>query len=461
MGFWKVTRAPSALVLILAFFAAANALIVIFADSSCHQIDGACARQHDIYASPTARSLLEDGRLGDPTNPDAPWTYRQWPPISGLVMAVALLTNGGQDLYPLVALQVLMLLAMGFLVRGVLSGHSKGLGDVGLAMVIFNPNALAGAHLPANETLCALLLTTSFVLLYRYGLRRTAGLAAACAAVLALSLLVRPTGQFLIPPMPLIFVLAATTGGGATQWRAGLRHGVVALGVTLAVLAPWLAFQVNAGVGPRIAGPSAEQLHMAFNLSYLTAEMPGEGNGPWRQGFQAEQLTELQRTHPDWDALNVVQQDFLRLDHARSYLLSFPFDARTFGIAFAKSTIRFFVSGGEGEIHSLFGMEGNPAANPAAFWSIKVTAIGYALILRVLGLLGLWMLFVRRDWLLLLTCTGMIVYFWLTSLALGKPRFRLMVEPELMILAAFGVVAVLSLLARPRPSLLALSTGPR
>lgn len=365
-------------------------------------------------------------------------------------MAAAMLTNGTNGLYSLVALQVLMLLAMGFLLRGILLDHSAGLGNIGLALVVFNPNALAGAHLPANETLCALLLTISFVLLYRYGLRQSAGLAVACAAAFTLSLLVRPTGQYLVPLFPFIFALAAIAGSGTAFWWTGFRHGMLATFVALGLLAPWLAFQTNAGVGWRIAGPTAEVLLMAFNLSYLTAEMPGEGNGPWRQQFQSEQTAELRRAHPEWDALNQVQQDFLRLDSVQDYFLSFPFDARTFAIAFAKSTLRFFASGGEGEIHSLFGMEGDAAGSPVAFWGIKAIAIVYALALRLLGLVGLCVLLVRREWLLLLLCTAMVAYFWLTSIVLGKPRFRLLVEPELIALAAFGLVALIALVARLR-----------
>src|SRR4051812_45850462 len=109
MGEILVSRHPTsvgALAVILLAFVLVNVAIFSLADPSCYVIDGACFNQHDIYGYPTAKTLLHYGSLIDPSRADAPWTYRQWPPISGMVMAAALFLNGEANAYPLVSLQL-------------------------------------------------------------------------------------------------------------------------------------------------------------------------------------------------------------------------------------------------------------------------------------------------------------------------------------------------------------------
>ena len=439
---------PSAPLLMVGAFILANLAIFALADSSCYRLGGACSNQHDIYASPTARALLQFGSIVDPTRPDEPWTYRQWPPVSGAIMAATLLRDGATNLYPLAVLQIAFLLITGWLVRSVLRDYGEGIANVGFGLVIFNPNALAGAHLPANETVFALALTASFYLLYRYSKGAALSRAAASGAALGLAILVRPTPQYLVPLLPLIVMTVAVSARRAS-WLSGLWAGSVALATCAVVLGPWIAFQVQAGVGARLAGPGTERLLLAFNLAYLTDAMPGEGNHTWRASFEANENMVLQAEHSDWDELSAVQRDHLRLQHTKAYLMSAPFEPRTALIAFAKSTVRFFVSGGEGELHSLFGMENSAATRPVAFYGIKSVAIGWSFALRVFGLFGALLLVRRGDWPILVLCMGMILYFWLTSLVLGKPRFRIVVEPQLMILAAFGMHALRERFHRP------------
>jgi hypothetical protein len=149
----------------------------------------------------------------------------------------------------------------------------------------------------------------------------------------------------------------------------------------------------------------------------------------------------LANVRKSWDQMNDVQQQQLWLRNTVDYILTWPFDLRTSVIAFAKSTGRFFIVGGEGEIHSIFGMEYQPEVNPTAFWGIKGVAVGFTALMRIVGLVGLCYLLFRKHYRLVLICTGLIAYFWLTSLVVGRPRARVPVEPELMVLAAFGIDA--------------------
>jgi hypothetical protein len=431
--------------LILLLFVAVNAVIFVLADPSCYVIDGACFNQHDIYGYPTARTLLHYGSLVDPTRPDEPWTYRQWPPLSGMVMAAALFLNGEANSYPLVFLQLAMLLATGWMVRGVLRSQ-EGLANVAYAFVVLNPNSLGEAHTPANETLLTFLLAACCVLALRYAVRRKLRDAVFVGAVLALAILVRPTPQYLVPLLPVALPLLVVLAGHGRAWLKAFGAGVVSAAVCVALLVPWLLFQVNAGVGWHLAGPGAENLYLQFNLRYLTDDMPGIANSAWRPAFERRQLEQLRAENPNWEDLSELEQQRLWLANTKAYVASWPFRTSTVAIAFAWSTSRFFLSGGEGEIHTLFGIENRPEKHPLAFWGLKAFAVAYAAAARLLGIFGLWVLLTRREYPLLLLCATLITYFWATSLVSGRPRQRVAVEPQLMILAAFGWTYVRDLL---------------
>lgn len=426
----------------LVLFVFANVIIFVLADPSCYEINGACANQHDIYAGPTARNILEHGSIVDPTKPEEPWTYRQWPPVSGAVMALALRTNGGANFLPLIYLQLGMLFVTAMIIRSVIAELSEVASRIGAFLLLFNPNVLGGAHLLQNETLFMFLLSIAFWLLWRYVRHPGLGNAVLFGAVLGIATLTRPSIQYLILLIPPAFIILELLVSSKHLLR-GAFHGAVAFILICTVLAPWLAFQVNAGVGWRLAGAGLESLYWVNNLKYLTAAQPGEGDQQWKGSFEKQQNLRLRAQHPDWDSFNEVQEGELKLRDTMEYVRNIPFSLRTLVIAEAKATIRFFVVGGEGEIHSLFGMELMPEKNPVAFYGIKVIAVSYAALLRILGLLGVFFLIKQRAYSLLFLCISLIGYTWLSHFVLAKPRFRIPVEPELAILSAFGLLALM------------------
>ncbi|MBM3504037.1 MAG: hypothetical protein FJX65_09195 [Alphaproteobacteria bacterium] len=430
---------PRVFVVGILLFALLNLAIYWLADSSCYKIDEDCAKQHDIYSFPTAKNILDHGSIVDPTKPDQPSTYRQFPPLSGAVMALALWPLGGSDLQLLVLLQALMLLATATLVRSCLSHLSIGLANLAFLAVIFNPNLLVGVHVPQTESLFALFMTAGFAVAWGSGKDITLRRAAVFGCLFGLATLVRPSNQFLFLVLPFVFPLVAFVRGKAGIWRRPFLASIAAMTVALATISPWLAFQVNAGVGLRLSGPGLEALFILNNLKFLTKEMPGEGNGVWRGRFETEQHDRLVAENPGYEHMPRLRRDELWLADTRKYFAAVPFDVRTFAIAMAKSTIRFFISGGEGEIHSLFGMEYQPEISPIAFYGIKAFAIAYALMSRLLGMFGAFYLLTRGDRGLLVLAVGLVAYFWLAHFVHGKPRFRAVVEPQLAIFAAFGV----------------------
>ena len=81
---------------------------------------------------------------------------------------------------------------------------------------------------------------------------------------------------------------------------------------------------------------------------------------------------------------------------------------------------------------------------------ITVMALAFVIVLRALGLAGLVWMFMRRHYAVLLACAGMIAYFAVIHLFTGNSRYRLPVEPALILLALYGVDGLRARLRRER-----------
>ena len=79
------------------------------------------------------------------------------------------------------------------------------------------------------------------------------------------------------------------------------------------------------------------------------------------------------------------------------------------------------------------GLQGHPVAA-----AITVAGVGFAAVARLLGLVGLVVIAVRRHWPLLLVIVAVLAFKGLVHLFFELSRYRLSVEPLLMILAVFG-----------------------
>ena len=87
---------------------------------------------------------------------------------------------------------------------------------------------------------------------------------------------------------------------------------------------------------------------------------------------------------------------------------------------------------------------------PAGVYLIAAVAFGFVLVMRLAGLVGLVMLGVRGQWPLLLLLVGVIAYFALVHVFVGGARYRLIIEPALLLLAVLGIRDVAVWLGRRR-----------
>ncbi|MEC8173355.1 MAG: hypothetical protein VX090_08240, partial [Pseudomonadota bacterium] len=75
---------------------------------------------------------------------------------------------------------------------------------------------------------------------------------------------------------------------------------------------------------------------------------------------------------------------------------------------------------------------------PLGAVAISAVCLLFVIIMRLFGLLGLVALAKRREYDMLLILTLLIIYFAMVHLFVGNSRYRIAVEPALILLAMYG-----------------------
>ncbi|MGE5145825.1 MAG: glycosyltransferase family 39 protein [Candidatus Eiseniibacteriota bacterium] len=404
--------------------------------------------------------------LGDPTKPQ---TYRG--PVFPIFGAAMMLIAGKAGPMPIVYGQIVLLLLTGLMFRRMVEEWCPGWGDLGLALFIFNPNALATAHLVQSDTVFLVLATASFWAMLRYIQRgHDWRYGVATGALLGIVCLTRPTPQFLLLALPLVLpILVAASGtlkGTGRAFLAGLG-GVAVAGV---IALPWILHVHAADGGFDITPPDIKFRYVWDQIQLMDAQANGTSQqdaakrleGP---GGLVDQY--IARQGPAWQTLSRDQQYRRLVEFGYQTLLSYPPGA--IARTLAQSVGQFLLGAGAGNYMNLFGIDaqklsrvwltettGRPLETlkrvftdaPLALYAIGAVAYLFVLAVRATGLIGFVMLAVRRQWPLLLLLIGLIAYFALVYVFVGSARYRLVIEPALLLLSIFGFRDLARWLAR-------------
>lgn len=425
---------------LLAVFVVVNLGVLWLADPGCRTVGAECALATDRYGVPVIEALVQHGALVEPADPSQPYT--SYVPGHALTMAATFLIFGDGSYLPLIILQLTLLFAAGLLVRMVVDAALPGYGWLALALLIFNPNVLVQVHLVQPDAIEIFFVTGAFAAAAMFARGPSLRLAVLSGGFIGLAMWMFPMSQFLAPLLPVVLPLLCLLGGQARQWRRAFLWGAVGAGVAIGIASPWMYQKYTAGAGFKISSPGHEHLVLLDSLRNLSPEAPGRPVYQLKEDFLRLEEEALREANPGWDTLTTLEQDVLRRAHIVAYYKSFPFETGVFLEALAWSWGRFLLAGGEGEIHRLLGLEGKADSRAAAFYFVKGVALSYALLLRLIGLIGIFEMVRRGHWGLLLLCAGLVFLFMAGTFLVGQPRFRLSVEPQLMIFATFGLAFI-------------------
>jgi hypothetical protein len=270
----------------------------------------------------------------------------------------------------------------------------------------------------------------------------------------------------LIYVLPVALPLVRWSAGGGDVIRRGLVLGIGALVAALVVASPWMLHNQRAGHGFAITGGAKASDNLRMHFSYAEAAQTGLPQDEalaeiWDR--EAQVLTDADLGN----AAVVEQRQFLARYYLQETLETSP---TVLAGLFGKAWVAQFASGGGQSFNILFGQNldrpdkimnrpgffgaffSSLGTQPLAAAAITLVSVGFALVARLFGLAGFAVLIIRRHWPLLLVIVAVLAFKGLVHVFIGLSRYRLGVEPLLMILAVFGWQGIwAAFLARVRP----------
>ena len=413
----------------------------------------------DSWYQPSIGLYLHGGFVY-PESPDTPSIYR--PPAFPVFAAAMFSIAGGPSPNAIAVGQIVLLLLVGLIFRATVNDWLPGWGDIGMGLFIFNPNVLTIAQYVQSDTLFLFFVTIAMWAMLRYARGETGWRYPVLVGVaLALACLTRPTAQFLILVLPLAFPLLDVVNGNGAMWRRGLLKGAAATVLALLVLFPWAHHvkQLEGSYG--LSSAEIRSRYIWDQISIIEAQHSGLSYHEAENKQPVQYAVVEARYGEKWKAMNESQRHAAILREGYDILLSYP--ASELAVAYARSIIQFFAAGGSGRWHYL--LLDDPDRLAEAWFRTKQTDVAgmvarflggtspvaivasavcivFAVVARLVGLIGLVAIARRRSWAMLLTIVSIISYFALVHLFVGNSRYRISIEPALMLLFLHGIEAM-------------------
>jgi len=411
------------------------------------------------YLDP-ATALYRYGAFVDLDDPTRPYVYRQ--PAYTIILAALMWLTDGQSIRAIFPLQAAMLLATGLMTWSIARVWTPRAASFVLIAVLANPNATGVVYIVTPQNLLAPIFALAALIVF--GRRSVEGAAtwAWSGLVFGASCLVRFVAQGLVFLWPLIATVLTILSNGVRSWRVGVVGGALGLILGLAAMSPWLWFMKSSGQGFSFSPPAHRLLFVNDNMAHLEMRLTGVSNrdaktriGEIRDVWRASQGS-------DFQGLAKPDQDRAEADHLIGLALDYPP-----GVALRALLITWanlFAGGGATNLQLVLGIEPTKAwdimrdrpgynyvtafftavaeASPGAT-IVSVAAIGYVVVMRLLGAIGVIVLIRRRDWPLLATILGICLYYALLHLFIAESIYRIPIEPFLVLLAAPAIDAML------------------
>jgi 4-amino-4-deoxy-L-arabinose transferase-like glycosyltransferase len=426
--------------LIIIFFLIVNIIIFVTADPSAHSPCG-------NYGQYWLEFDLENYELTDPYNPSYPYTTM--PPGFAFFLKAFLPICNVPHFDIVVIIQIVFLLIIGLVLRYLVERVLVGYGNIALIFVIFNPHSLAYANMVRYENLLALTVFGAFAgaLLFVYKPRIWPAIL--CGFSLGLSCWIKPVTQYLVLMLPFVFPFLALVSVHKFRLFRDAGAGVLAITVAFLIILPWLLHMQKSGEGFRVHSHEIEQTALKDMVLFVEAEQLKLEGEQLRHSMMKE---ELSQKYSNWDELSPVQRCIIQTEYYYEYIKSNPFPMHVIVRTAVISWLRILVAGGTGEVHDLFGIKAtqsnpkdsltfkySPESNYLAFYGLKIHCESFSVVMRILGLIGIWQLIRRREYGILSVVIGLVSFVVLAHLLAGRPRYRIPYEAPLMMLSVYGV----------------------
>jgi 4-amino-4-deoxy-L-arabinose transferase-like glycosyltransferase len=442
------------LLLILLFFLV-NLALYIFSVEGATFTEGADATQ---YYNP-AISLIQNGSFN--SNSEA-FTFGT--PLYSILLAIPISIFGiDQASLMIVVIQCFLLYATGIVARKFSVIFLKKESFLLHSIIIFNPNSLITAHLVQSETLFTLLLTISVYFLFKLIEKNSFKYTYFLGLSLGLLTLTRPAGLYFIYFIPVVYLISIMFRDKAfisLEIRKYIFRIIVLILTSLLVVSPWYARNYS------LFGEAFLSSNSGAYLKDQYSQLLRVGNN-W-SGDEALEKIELE-IRSDYTKNNVSKLCLEKVGERRwscdsdltrvmvSGILSEPVNSHIYALFYSWSNL--YLAGGASNIRNYLGIPGKNKivsfdqgkyggvddiislirSIDFSYLFILIFTTAFSITSRILGLVGIYSLVKDRNmWPYLIVLMGIIILLTGMYLYLGQSRFRVPMEPILMLLSVIG-----------------------
>jgi 4-amino-4-deoxy-L-arabinose transferase-like glycosyltransferase len=434
-----------------AIYIVINAVLLTNTPYDIHLLKGADAAS---WYKP-ALALLKYGAFVTLDDPTILQTYRT--PLYPIFEAFMLFIGGGNNISIIIG-QIVLLWFTGIIAYKIIERIFPGKGIVALALVIFNPNTLGTSHLIQSDTLYMFMVTTTLCCLILYGSRRNFRLSAIVGLLFGLTCLVRPSGQYLMLLLPVIYIIIGLVQKDKQRLVFHFYHGILSTIVALIIVFPWAQHNANAGWGYNLATAEIEVVYFRDNVIYLESILNDSSLNDAEKKIEEKEQDYILTYADEWQLMSKQNKLLMLSLYYKKQLLTYDYNIILKG--FVESWIGFFGAGGAVNLHNILELDGKRSiqlmssagerlsrvdAVISTLSELNLTALFisllsflYVVTLRIFGLIGLIAMVKNKEYGLSLILTGAVTYFMLISLFVGNSRYRLPIEPVLIVMAVYG-----------------------
>jgi 4-amino-4-deoxy-L-arabinose transferase-like glycosyltransferase len=428
-----------------------NIALLLYVDSGKHLTEGADA---GTWYNP-AIALLKYGSFVTLNSPEILMTYRG--PLYPIYEAMMLWISNGEMLSIIVG-QIAMLWITGVFVGRIVELFLPTYRNAAILLIVFNPNALAIAHLIQSDTMYAMFIVFSMWSLSKYMVSNNKLKWILITSIfLGASCLIRPTAQYIILLLPMILFIINTFYRYKNALMKSFVHGLIGIITSILVILPWVLHNEKAGWGYVLVTPQIKTVYLRDNVVWAEKKFHNISMDDAFDNILKSQEAYVRYRGEAWKNLNEEEKFSELVEFYWEKFISYP--AYVLLAAYIDSWIDFFGGGGSVNFHNLLSIETVKTIelNKTGVYSSRLDAIFeslsnapmqvvlisslsylYVIALRVLGLLGILEMIKRKRYSLLFVIIGLIVYFAMTALFVGNSRYRLPVEAAFVILALYG-----------------------
>ena len=446
------------LLLIFLFFLI-NLALYIFSVEGATFTEGADATQ---YYNP-AISLIQSGSFN--SNSEA-FTFGT--PLYSILLAIPISIFGiDQASLMIVVIQCFLLYATGIIARKFSIIFFKKESFLLHSIIIFNPNSLITAHLVQSETLFTLLLAISVYFLFKLIEKNSFKYTYFLGLSLGLLALTRPAGLYFIYFIPVVYLISIIVRDKAFIWleiRKYIARIFVLVLISSLLVAPWYARNYS------LFGEAFMSSNSGAYLKDQYIQLLRVGNY-WNNDEAMEKIErEMQIDFTE----NNVSELCLREDTYRHWscdndltrvmisgIVSEPLNSHIYALFYSWSNLYF--AGGASNFRNYLGFPGKNKivsfdqgkyggvdgiislirSIDFSYLFILIVTTGFSVTSRILGLIGVYSLVKDRSiWPYLIVLMGIIILLTGMYLYLGQSRFRVPMEPFLMLLSVIGFYSI-------------------